>query len=152
MRILMVLVALSLGAIACHDGCDPEDTRCAGARVEVCASDGDWALVEDCAAVGPGAWACCEVALVWEGAETAGCVPVGECEGQEDGGSGPYAAACVVLVSAVTCYGADVAVDDCEDAAADGDADMLCALGCPGEATCAELRACVEACAENGGA
>lgn len=64
----------------CHDGCEPEDTRCAGTLVQVCASDGDWQRVEDCAAVGGGPFTCCESALVWDDAETAGCLPAGTCD------------------------------------------------------------------------
>jgi hypothetical protein len=78
-----VVFALLLGLFGegCHDGCDPEDTRCNGTVVQVCASDDDWQFVEDCADVLPDAWECCETALVWEGEETAGCVPVWDCDG-----------------------------------------------------------------------
>jgi hypothetical protein len=78
-----VVFALLLGLFGegCHDGCDPEDTRCRGAVVQECASDGDWYTVENCATTGPDAWQCCETALIWESAETAGCVPVGDCDG-----------------------------------------------------------------------
>lgn len=75
-RWLMVLAVLG---VACHDDCDPGETRCAGARVEECAGDADWGLVEDCAAVGPDAWECCPAAFEWEGDPTAACVPAGSC-------------------------------------------------------------------------
>jgi len=74
-------IVLGIAVVTCHDGCEPEDTKCDGTAVEECASDGDWYTVENCAEVGPGAWECCETALVWEGAETAGCVTVGDCDG-----------------------------------------------------------------------
>ena len=77
------IVALSLVVVVlagCHDGCDPEDTRCSGSMVQECASDGDWYEVEDCAVVGGGPFECCETALVWDGAETAGCVLDGTCD------------------------------------------------------------------------
>jgi hypothetical protein len=64
----------------CHDGCEPEDDRCAGAMVQVCASDGDWQRVADCAEVEPGAWECCEDVALWGGGVAAACVPAGECE------------------------------------------------------------------------
>lgn len=85
-RYLMLAAAvfallLGLFGEGCHDGCDPEDTRCKGAAVQECASDGDWYEVENCNDVWPDVWECCETAMVWEGEETAGCVPAWECEG-----------------------------------------------------------------------
>jgi hypothetical protein len=74
----LLLCLLSYG---CHDGCDPTDTRCHRTAVQECASDGDWYTVEDCSEIGPDSWECCELALIWNGEETAGCVPSGECDG-----------------------------------------------------------------------
>ena len=78
-----IIFALALGLLSqvCHDGCDPTDTRCHSMAVQECASDGDWYEVENCAEIGPGVWECCESALIWNGEETADCVPAGECDG-----------------------------------------------------------------------
>lgn len=78
-----VVFALMLGLLCdgCHDGCDVDDTRCVGSVVQECASDKDWYNVEDCATTGGGPFECCENAMVWDGAETAGCVLVGNCDG-----------------------------------------------------------------------
>lgn len=81
MKASILILLVGFLTVACHDGCDPEDTRCMGASVQECASDGDWYEVENCGDVGPGAWECCEAATVWDGAETAGCVPIGYCDG-----------------------------------------------------------------------
>jgi hypothetical protein len=82
--ILAILFIAAVTLFGCHDGCDVDDTRCAGSVVQECASDKDWYNVEDCEAVGGGDFECCEVALVWDGAETAGCVLVGTCDAGVD--------------------------------------------------------------------
>jgi hypothetical protein len=152
MRALMV-VLWGVGAVAgCHDGCDPGETRCAGAAVQQCASDGDWYVVEDCADVGPGAWECCEAALVWEGEPTAGCVPGGECGAPDAGatlGTDAFAGGCAALVSwAEGCGWAAPTVAECAEHAAAGDGAVLCAVACAGTegATCADLSVCLNNC------
>jgi hypothetical protein len=66
---------------SCHDNCSVGDTRCNGQVVEECYSDKDWVFVEDCDAVDPGIWTCCDVAFVYDDAEVTACLPEGECDG-----------------------------------------------------------------------
>jgi hypothetical protein len=154
--VLMLLsLALVLGAAAvqsCHDGCEPEETRCAGAAVQQCASDGDWYVVEDCADVGPGAWECCEAALEWEGEPTAGCVPIGEC-GVPDSGADldtdAFADGCAELVGwAEVCGWGVPTMAECTERAAAGDGAVLCAVACAGVdgTTCADISVCLDGC------
>jgi len=76
----LILALLVWSLVSCHDDCDPEDTRCSGNMAQICASDGDWQTVDNCSLVEPGEWECCEWAFIYEDAETAACIPLGECE------------------------------------------------------------------------
>jgi hypothetical protein len=81
----MVVVAWwALGTCGCHDGCDPEATRCHKNRVEICDHDNDWDLVLDCDRVEPGDWECCPDGYY---ADAHGCVLVGDC-GADAGADG----------------------------------------------------------------
>lgn len=44
----VILIFLALMLASCHDGCEPEDTKCDGDQVYVCYPDGDWDFVIDC--------------------------------------------------------------------------------------------------------
>lgn len=71
----IVVIVVALASMSCHDGCDPEETRCSGTRVEICNAEEDWELVMDCDSVEPVEmdWQCCFEAEF----EEHGCVPGG---------------------------------------------------------------------------
>lgn len=84
----MWVMSLLLGG--CGPACSARETRCSGARAEVCDGDGQWQLVMDCATVSSpecAEWACC---AGW--ADDAGplhtCLPAQEClsDSERDGG------------------------------------------------------------------
>jgi len=76
----VIVIIVALGLLGCHDGCEPEETRCFGTCVEICNADGDWETVIDCDMVEPADmdWQCCFDAEF----EEHGCVP-GGCGGDE---------------------------------------------------------------------
>lgn len=80
MKYLGFLLLVWLIVVSCHDGCEPEETRCSNNIVQVCASDEDWSNTQNCNNVQPGEWICCEWASVINDEEVAGCVQLGECE------------------------------------------------------------------------
>jgi len=88
---IVLVIAFSiviLGLQGCHDGCDPEATRCAGTRVEICNTETDWELEADCADIedfGLGIeWTCCLDPE--DGLHS--CLPSDECDGDSDAGDG----------------------------------------------------------------
>ncbi len=81
-------VALFLSACIPPPVCEVNETRCSGALVEICDSEGQWAEVMDCAEVESFddiLWACCPVRSpdIPDGQGHA-CLPVDECG---DGGA-----------------------------------------------------------------
>ena len=79
----MVILALAVcfGAVACDDGCEPNETRCNGQKIEICDSSDNWVESMDCADVWDVVdWACCDVAGLdgyYDQDNT--CLPVDEC-------------------------------------------------------------------------
>lgn len=83
-----IIVAVVLLTLGCHDGCETDETRCNGTRVEVCNTETDWELSADCADIedfGLGLeWTCC---IDPEDGMHA-CLPADECDGDFDAGDG----------------------------------------------------------------
>ena len=48
MKMLFLVVVMTLFAWGCHDGCEPETTRCHGEEVQVCNTEEDWEKSIDC--------------------------------------------------------------------------------------------------------
>jgi hypothetical protein len=69
---LAIAAACLAALVGCAD-CRPSETRCSDDAVEICDGDGRWTEAQDCLAVLPGSWACCELDA---GAE---CAPEEEC-------------------------------------------------------------------------
>jgi hypothetical protein len=85
-RCLGILALIALFTYGCHDGCEPEATRCNGDVVEICNADEDWEKEADCSEIDDFGldldWTCCVDPA--DGLHS--CLPADECNGVYDAG------------------------------------------------------------------
>lgn len=84
-EVFFLLAFLTPQLCSCVPVCETKETRCNGALVEVCDSNGQWQRVLDCAAVTDPeglAWSCCPAREGDAGVMHA-CLPAAECSGGE---------------------------------------------------------------------
>ncbi len=84
-EVFFLLAFLTPQLCSCVPVCETKETRCNGALVEVCDSNGQWQRVMDCAEVTDPeglAWSCCPARERDAGVVHA-CLPAAECSGGE---------------------------------------------------------------------
>ena len=84
-EVFFLLAFLTPQLCSCVPVCETKETRCNGALVEVCDSNGQWQRVMDCAEVADPeglAWSC-RPAREGDAGVVHACLPAAECSGGE---------------------------------------------------------------------